>query len=481
MPDTLRILFLAAEAEPFVKVGGLGDVGGSLPRALMELPPRVTGGLRLDVRLVLPLHNAIRNDAAILRPVAEFAVHRHGSSLQARVFERSLDGAVVYFIGGEPVNATQSVYSANLAQDREKYAFFSLAALELTRCLGWQPHILHANDWHTALAVYAVHSRRADPFFAPVRTVLALHNLPYMGGDAMDILSAYGLMPVNDVVLPKWARTQPLPLGLWAADAIVPVSPAYANEIMTPEFGCGLEGFLRGRAATITGILNGLDTVRWDPETDDALAVNFSADRLEARAANKTALQSELILPIEPEMPVLAMVSRFDMQKGVDLAIEALRLVADLPWQAAFLGTGGILLEDAARQLDAAFPGRVRAAIRYDARLACQIYAGADILLMPSRYEPCGLSQMIAMRYGCVPVVRAVGGLKDTVKDGHTGFLFVAPTSEALAAALRRTLATFADGEKWQQLQRNAMLQDFSWQRFARQYVALYQTLVPFS
>jgi len=473
MTKTINILFLASEVEPFVKVGGLADVAGSLPLALRALP----GEPRLDVRLALPLHRAIQADPANLIPGVEFSVSRGRINIPAQVLEDELGGMTVYFIAGGPISEAATVYSSDPTFDREKYTFFSLAALEMTRALGWRPDILHANDWHTALALYALRTRRSDPFFTPLRSVLTLHNLPYMGGNGSEQLAAYGLNPVEDDALPQWAHNQPLPLGLWAADALVAVSPTYAQEILTPEFGCGLQNFLRGRGDAFSGILNGLDTVSWDPAADPGLAANFDACSLTSRPANKAALREHLGLQDDPGVPLLAMVGRIDPQKGVDIVLDATRQIVDLPWQMVILGKGDASLEDGARRLEADFPGRVRAVIDYNAPLGRLIYGGADVFLMPSRYEPCGLAQMIAMRYGCVPVVRATGGLKDTVEEGRTGFLFEEATPEALVEALRRALATYPEQAKWQKLQRNGMKQDFSWTKSAQQYRTVYQSL----
>jgi starch synthase len=477
MPATLKILFLAAEAEPFIKMGGLADVAGSLPLALRGLPQEATQGLALDVRLVLPLHNAIRSNAITMHPVAEFSIYRSGGDLPVQVFETSLDGMPVYFIDGEPISSAASVYSHKLALDRQKYTFFSLAALEMIRHMGWQPDILHANDWHTALSIYAYHSHLADSERGRIRSVLSLHNLPYMGGDASDVLAAYGLNPLSDAALPVWARSQLLPLGIWASDAIVPVSPSYAQEILTPDFGCGLEAFLRSRSDSITGILNGLDLAAWDPATDKCLAANFSGTDLSGRVLNKAALQKQLDLMEEPRTPVLAMIGRIDLQKGVDIAIDTLHQIPELAWQFIILGSGDPALEKAARAMQAEYPERVRAVIGYDETLSRLIYGGADMFLMPSRYEPCGLAQMIAMRYGCVPVVRATGGLKDTVREDRTGFLFPKADSASMLETLKRAFSAYAISEKWEQIQRSAMQEDFSWPRSAALYATLYRSL----
>jgi len=476
MPEPLKVMFLAAEAEPFIKIGGLADVAGSLPRALRALPVRATNGAKLDVRLVLPMHRSIRVEAKDLRTVAEFSIYRRGGALPVQVFEYFQDGVPVYFVSGEPITSAPTVYSNNPEADRDKYTFFSLAALQMICCLDWQPDILHANDWHTAMSLYALHSHRTDPRLSHIHTLLTLHNLPYMGNDGQDVLSAYGLMPLEDDLMPNWARCQALPLGLWAADVIVPVSPTYGREILTPEFGCGLESFLQTRSKTITGILNGLDNKLWNPATDQSLVSHFNADQLLPRIANRAALRMDLGLVDKP-VPLLAMIGRIEWQKGVDISIEALRQMEDLDWQFVILGTGDPVLEAEARSLQAYYPDRVRTVLRYDAELSRRIYAGADMFLMPSRYEPCGLAQMIAMRYGCVPVVHATGGLKDTVQEDKTGFLFPEANPASMLEALRRAFGIHGDQGKWLQLQRNGMEEDFSWARPARQYAMLYRSL----
>jgi len=479
MKKTIRVLFLAAEAEPFIKVGGLADVAGSLPLALRDLAGSDRSEPKLDIRLVLPQHRVGQSGSATLRPVAEFPVYRRGGSLPARVSKTVYKGMTVYFINGEPISSAAGVYSTDTAQDREKYGFFSLAAVELTRYLDWRVDILHANDWHTALALYALRSHRKNPEFASLRTMLTLHNLPYMGGEGRDVLRAYGLTPGEDASLPDWARSQPLPLGLWSADAVIPVSPTYAREILTPDFGCGLDPYLRTRADSITGILNGLDVDSWNPGTDPSLTAAFSLDTLSERGANKAALQKQLGLAVEPRTPLLAMIGRVDPQKGVDITLAALPLLADQPWQFVLLGAGIAALEEAARRFQANFPDRARVVTRFDPGLSRAIYGGADAFLMPSRYEPCGLAQMIAMRYGCVPIVRKTGGLKDTVKEGRTGFLFEKPLPEAMAEAVGRALTVYASPGKWRRFQANGMREDFSWPRSAQQYALVYRSLIP--
>ncbi len=472
MSQTINILFLAAEAEPFVKVGGLGDVAGTLPRALRALS---NDEIKLDVRLVLPHHSVIRSDT--FRPVGIYSIPRGRAEVQVEAYEGILDGMPVYFINGDPIRASGSVYSSNNTLDAEKYAFFSFAALELPRQINWEPNIIHVNDWHTALAAYGNLVKRWNEKSRRVSSLVTIHNLPFLGPNMKEILEEYGL-PLANTDLPEWARGMPMPLGLWASDAIVAVSPTYADEILHPEFGCGLQDFFRNRTSNLTGILNGLDTVSFDPQTDPTLASNFNAETLSMRPPNKVALQERVGLPVNPDVPLLGMVSRMDQAKGIDIALKGLKMMAKQDWQLVLLGAGDLKLEETAKKLQEELPDRVRVETRYDAKLARQIYAGSDIFLMPSRYEPCGISQMIAMRYGSVPLVRAVGGLHDTVTDSETGFVFVDTKVKSFNDTLRRALQLYPYRSRWMNLQKAGMAQDFSWTNSARKYLDLYKNLI---
>lgn len=477
MSKTIKVLFLAAEAAPFVKIGGLADVAGSLPHALRALSEEDTGGVKLDVRLALPLHMVIRTDSATLRPVASFNMRRASQDMNAQVFETRDQDLPVYFVSGEPITTSGSVYSSNAALDGEKYTFFSLAALEMTKHLDWQPDIVHVNDWHTALAAYALQLKHWDREMRGTKSLLTVHNLPFMGPDLTGRLAAYGLT-LAQTDLPVWARAMPLPLGLWAAGKTVAVSPSYADEMLSHEFGSGLDDFLRVHNDSLMGIINGIDIESFDPATDQSISTNFSATTLDERIWNKTALQKTLGLAPNSAVPLFGVVSRMDTQKGIDLVIDTLSKIKNDNWQAVILGTGDPALEKRAKRLEKKFPDQVKVEIRYDGRLARKIYAGSDIFLMPSRYEPCGLSQMIAMRYGCIPIVRSTGGLKDTVKHAETGFVFKGDTTTAFLKAIYESLDVFANQDHWRSLQRNAMAQDFSWKNSAKQYAALYQSLL---
>lgn len=474
--DRLKVFFLAAEADPFVKIGGLGDVAGSLPYAL------ISAGV--DTRMAIPLHGNIQQQNLPLQQIARYDINHQDGKIEAVAFKADFDGLVVYFISGDPIPSLAPVYSGNNAIDGYKYTFFSMAALRLLEHIDWTPDILHANDWHTAPAVYAHYlSQRNSDRSSKIASVLGIHNLPYLGNGAESALESFGLPPATTSDLPWWAQTLPLPLGILSCDQIITVSPSYAQEILTPEYGSGLDSFLRSRRASISGVLNGLSIDQWDPVLDMALPSRYDVDTINHRQSNKLALQKELNLPQDLDKPLFALISRLDPQKGVDLLPAALHAISTHPWQLVILGNGVPELESEMRQLETNFPGRVKAEIRYDFNLSRRIYGGADILLIPSRYEPCGLTQMIAMLYGCVPVARAVGGLKDTIGDDgtqktQTGFLFDRASAADLAAALRRSLLVIKQKQNWLSIQKNGMVQDFSWERSAKQYISIYNQII---
>jgi starch synthase len=465
----MRVLFLAAEAAPFVKVGGLADVAGSLPRALRELGH--------DVRVAIPGYGGIDWARWRPEPVASFPVPHRGGAQKADVYLADQD---VYLICGPPIPTDQSVYGS-IAEDGPKFTFFSLAALWSCGTLAWKPDLVHANDWHTSPAVYwLAASGRRDPFYRSTGTLLTIHNLPHMGKGAGAYLGDYGL-PLTPAVeaLPPDLRDSLLGLGIVSADFLSTVSPTYAREIRTPEGGHGLDGVLRAREDRLAGVLNGIDTRFWNPSTDRALAQRYDADTLEQRRANKSALQHEAGLARGERIPLLAVVSRLDSQKGLDIGVSAVWSWLAAGGQFVLLGTGDPVLEREYAAMEMERPGQASVRLRFDADYAHRIYAGADLVLIPSRYEPCGLTQMIAMRYGAVPVARRTGGLADTVVDagdpGGTGLMFDEFRPEALADALDRALAVYSDPERWQELQRRGMQTDFSWRRSARAYEKLYR------
>jgi len=482
---TINVLFLAAEAEPFIKIGGLGDVAGALPDAIDQVSKDQPHSDGVDIRLVLPYHYAIKQRGIQTTYLGDFDVPQKKGKLTCRVYTAEKDGIPVYLLDGAPIDEKSPVYSPDPILDGYKFVFFSLACLLLADFLDWRVDILQANDWHTASAIYALHQLNfASKNLERTKTLYTLHNLPYMGYGVQQALSDYRLPASNNKNLPEWARHAPLPLGLLYADKIIAVSPNYAREILTPEFGCGLEDFLETQTSKMDGIINGLDTTIWDPETDNNIPKNYCADCLPSKAVNKRNLLEKFDLSYDENVPLLTLVSRMDPQKGIDIVIKGMRYCEDLPWQAIFLGTGNPVVEEMARELEVRYPDRVRSIINFDGKLAHQLYAGADMFLMPSRYEPCGLSQMIAMRYGTVPIARATGGLVDTIEhisykvNGGTGFLFDRPYPSVFANTLRRAISFYQDPEAWKQIQLNGMAIDFSWKNSAQKYIDVYKDIL---
>jgi starch synthase len=479
----LRVLYLAAEAAPFVKVGGLGDVAAALPLQLRKMG--------LDLRLALPLYPQLQSLIQGKSPSARCSILTSAEPMTALGYEIRLEGLPICLVDGDPIRHTDAVYHDLPREDASKFLFFSLAALELSRVLGWPPDVVHANDWHTAAAIYWLGVRgKQTSFWARAATVLTIHNLPYLGNGLGEGLALYGLPAGREVAgsldnqLPEWTAEAVLPLALSCADVITTVSPSYASEIQTPEFGCGLDSFFRSRSDRLLGILNGLDLDKWNPATDPDVPMPFDADHLDRRQKNRWGLRRELDLGGEGCEPMVGIVSRLDAQKGLDLAVPALEAWVRSKGHVVVLGTGDRSLEEAYRALAQRYPDQVAAEVGYDSRRASQIYAGADLFLMPSRYEPCGLGQMIAMRYGCPPVVRATGGLRDTVRDVSsprgTGFVFDLASSDAIWEGLCRARESLTSPEHWRRLQRNGMQQDYGWSRPARAYLKAYRRAIRF-
>lgn len=478
----IRVLFLSAEVAPLIKVGGLGDVAGSLPPALSR--SQLPGQPQIDIRVALPYYPSLKRQKLVVEPACRVKVLRKGKPVQGVVYQTLLNGLITYLIDGEPFDNDEPIYSADPELDGEKFVFFSLAALDMLNKQDWKPDILHANDWHSAAALYSDWLRDGSKFgHEQHKRIITIHNLPFMGREAENAMAAYGLPCAVDAHLPRWGTLFPLPLGMLAADRVVTVSPSYAAEILTPEFGSGLQDFLFTIRGKLTGILNGLDTAVWDPSTDPEIVNNYSAPTVNNRILNKLELQKEMELPEDPSTPLLTIISRLDQQKGIDIALDGLRQLGLHDWQLVLLGSGNKHLEASAFSLESQFPKKVRVNIKFDPQLSHRLYSAADMILMPSRYEPCGLAQMIAMRYGCIPIARATGGLIDTITDDpsgihSTGFLFTQQSPDAYNVALRRALFAFQQPSLWAEIQQRAMYLDFSWDQSAVKYIDLYANLV---
>lgn len=473
----VRILYVVAEAAPFVKVGGLADVAYGLPRALRALGH--------DVRVILPRYRAINGAAyhlQALRSPFEVSVGLAGETRPVEVEVSEVTGVPTYFIWDEYYFGRDQVYG--YPDDPQRFIFFCRAVLAFLRHIDWRPEILHGNDWHTGfLFLWLATAGRRERFYRPIATVFTIHNMAYQGitGDA---LLAFGGIHehVERLEVEPPGHINWLARGIAHADAINTVSPRYAQEILTPEFGFGLEPLLQRRADRLFGILNGIDPEAWDPRTDPALVARFDAETLERRAENKRAAQEAFGLPPRSEVPLFAFIGRLIEQKGVDLLLATAEALFARGVQVAILGTGMPEYEAAFAEWPSRFPGQAGVRLAFDEALARLLYGGADVFLMPSKFEPCGLSQMIAMRYGAIPLVHAVGGLVDTVRDiaqeDGTGFVFSPFSEEAFLAAVDRALALYRNPAAWRAVQRRAMARDFSWSASAQAYEALYQRAV---
>ncbi len=485
MPSaTLRVLFVASEAFPLVKTGGLGDVCGSLPAALQSLG--------CELRLLMPAYRDAVARAGRLRAVSRLSLPGFGEVglLEGRLPGTRvplwlLDDPAAYDRPGTPyLDAHGRPWDDNAA----RFALLGRAAAQLALGAGpdgWRPDVLHANDWQTGLAPALLAHVPQRP-----TTIFTVHNLSYQGLFPYTTFVALGLPQVlwSHEGLEFYGQLSFIKGGLVFADWITTVSPTYAREIQTPAHGCGLDGLLRHRSSRLRGILNGINTRDWNPARDPHLVQRYTQARLADKLPNKLALQQELGLVRDADIPLLGIVGRLVPQKGVDLVLAAWpRLSADRSLQLVVLGSGDADLEQRLRAEAARYPERLAVVIGYDEILAHRIIAGADIFLMPSRFEPCGLNQMYSQRYGTVPVVHRVGGLGDTVVDASaenlrdgtaTGLVFEEPTAEAFAAAVERALALYADKRQWHKLMRAGMRQDFGWRQSAREYLRLYEQAV---
>ncbi len=478
----INVLFIAAEADPFVKVGGLGDVAGSLPGAIREVMLLPESAADIDIRLAIPFYPSVKEKLPDAPKVGEYSLKSGTEEQTVTVYETSSGSIPVYLLDGDPIRQVNAVYSDNPSADAEKFIFFSLACIMLPAFLNWPVNIIHANDWHTAISIYAL--RAMNDFRSPsIKTVLSIHNLPYLGQGCQPCMEAYDIPAYPFGLLPSWAQHLPLPLGLSTADRIIPVSPGYAQEIQTPDFGSGLERLLQSRSKHITGIINGIDQNQWDPKTDPLIHQNYGLESLDQKYQNKQILLDSFGLDTNLKIPLLVVVSRMDHQKGMDLVVGGLQELLDFHWQAVILGSGDPAIEDSCVAFSAQHPNRVRMITGYHVNLAHQLYAGGDIFLMPSRYEPCGISQMIAMRYGTIPVARATGGLRDTItptRPGNpgSGYLFEQSSSSSFAQAIQFSLQDYSDPIIWREIQENAMSRDFSWKTSALKYIFQYADLV---
>jgi starch synthase len=479
----MRILLASPEVAPFAKTGGLADVAGALPKALAKLGH--------DVRVVLPKYRMVDPAKHGLRPrLASLPVPVAGRMEPATVWEGTIDSAPVYFVQHDGYYDREALYQTkegDYPDNAERFAFFSRAILEMVRRLAFLPEIFHCNDWQTGLVpTYLRTTLQGVRELQTTGVLFTVHNLGYQGLFPPEALAAVNLGRelFNPFGIEFYGKVNFLKAGLVFADLITTVSRKYSQEIQTEEFGHGLEGVLRARAKDVHGILNGIDYDEWHPTRDAFIAARFSRDDIAGKATCKADLQRAFGLPDRPDAPLLAAISRLTPQKGMDLVVKALDALPDLDAQFVLLGTGDADLHQAFQGARARHPTRIGLKLGFDVALSHKIEAGADMFLMPSRYEPCGLNQMYSLAYGTAPVVRATGGLDDTIQPFDpgtgegTGVKFTEATSEALVQAVRAAVALYRQPDHWGRLVRNGMACDFSWDRSAAEYVALYQQIV---
>lgn len=467
MDKKIKILMAAAEAAPFAKVGGLGDVVGSLPLALAKL--------NCDVRVIIPLYGAIDRKQFKLHLIKKnISVPSARKIKKVNVWQTKFPGskAIIYFIESDYFKAKE-IYKPE-GNNAEAFLFFSVAVLTSLPIIKFKPDIIHCHDFHTALIIDMLKITN-DSFCEKIKTVYTIHNINYQGASGLEILSTGNLQNNSLSSLSRDMQDGDINFmvqGILNADLVNTVSKTYAKEIATTDYGANLEKVTRLRK--IYGILNGLDTKLFDPATDKLIVKKYSVKSLANKIINKLALQKKLGFNEDAKMPLIGMVTRLTWQKGIDLIDEKL---LQLPCQFVILGTGVKQYEEQLKNLEKKYPNKIRVKTYFDLQLAQQIYAGSDIFLMPSRFEPCGLGQMIAMRYGTVPVVRATGGLADTV-NSKVGFKFKEFSADELNITLQDVLKVFANEKKWKQLQTNCMRQDFSWDKSANEYLRLYRKLL---
>ena len=472
----MKVLYAASEAVPFCKTGGLADVAGSLPPAL--------AAQGVETAVILPLYRLVKERFAdqltfLCYDYVDLA-WRHA---YCGLFSLKKDGVTWYFLDNEQYFGRPELYGC--ADDGERFGFFSRAVVKMLDHLDFWPDVIHCNDWQTALIpIYLKDDGVREERYRSVRTVLTIHNIEYQGRyDPYCLGGLFGLDRgwVDDGTLLLDGDLNLLKGAILTADAVNAVSPTYAQELKNPYFAHRMEGILTQCGYKLSGVLNGIDMKLYDPAADPRIAANYTAENISGKAADKAALQKALGLRPEPETPIIAMVSRLVTHKGLDLIREVMGDIMELPVQFVLLGSGDAAYEDFFRHAAERWPERMAIRLGYDEALSMAIYAGADLFLMPSRSEPCGLSQMIAMRYGTVPIVRETGGLKDTVqpyeawRDAGTGFTFANYSSADMLHVLREAAYLYKDyPDAFARLRRRAMERDFSWNRSAGDYLKIY-------
>ena len=471
----MKVLYVASEALPYAASGGLADVAGSLPKAIRT---RLVG-----CRVVLPLYESVPQE---LRDTMTFLTSLSVPVAWRRqycgVFEAKHNGVIYYLLDNQYYFKRAGLYGHY--DDAERFAFFARAVLEMIELIGFKPDVIHANDWQAALIpVYYSLFYTDRPGYEGIKTVYTIHNIQYQGKYGMEILGdVFGLPDSARNLVEHDGCINLMKGGIEAAHQVTTVSPSYARELEDPWFSHGLDSIIRARSWKMSGILNGIDTIGYDPATDPQVFKNYSAADFAPTAENKRALQERLNLPQRPDVPLIGMVTRLVSHKGLDLVKHIFDGLMQMDVQVVVLGSGEWVFENYFREAQSRYPGKFCYCAGFVPELARKIYAGSDIFLMPSKSEPCGLSQMVACRYGSVPIVRETGGLRDSITDcgdgAGNGFTFKTYNADDMFYAIRRALDAYADKEQWPVLVKRAMECDFSWGRSANEYIRLYRSLI---
>ncbi len=472
----MKVLYVASEALPFAASGGLADVAGSLPRALRR---RLVG-----CRVVMPLYESVpqelRDSMTFLTSLSVPVAWRRQ---YCGVFEAKIDGVIYYLLDNQYYFKRQGMYGHY--DDAERFAFFSRAVLEMLPYIDFRPDIIHANDWQSALVplYYSLYYANREEYTG-IKTVFTIHNIQYQGKYGMELLDDVVGIPRDKHSLMEFdGCANYMKSAIETAHCVTTVSPTYAEEILDPWFSWGLDPILQARQWKVHGILNGIDTVGYDPATDEQIYAHYTVDTVaDGKAANKKALQERLHLPQRADVPLIGMVTRLASHKGLDLVKYVVDTLLTRDVQLVILGSGEWVYESFFRELQSQYPDKFCYCAGFVPELARKIYAGADIFLMPSKSEPCGLAQMVACRYGTLPVVRQTGGLKDSIRDSGDedgfGFTFQSYNADDMLGAIDRALTAYADPDRLAKLRNRCMTEDFSWGRSANEYIRLYKSLL---
>ena len=475
----MKVLFAASEAHPFIKTGGLGDVMGALPQSLTELG--------VDVRVVIPKYKNIKDELKQnLQFIKWFTVPVGWRDQYCGIFQYKYKDVVYYFIDNEYYFNRDELYG--YYDDGERFAFFNRAVLEFIKEVDWQPDIINCNDWQAGMVPVLLNLEyKNNEFYSNMKTVFSIHNLLFKGNFVPNVLPelfGYDYMPLTNGSVELGGLVSFLKGGLNYSDHITTVSNTYAEEIKTQQYGEGLDGLLRCKSNFLKGIVNGIDYEEFDPEKDKLIFKNFTWNSISDKVENKVSLQKELGLPQKPETPMIALISRLTHQKGCDLIVSIIDRLLQKDIQFVVLGTGDYWYEETFNNLQYRYPDKVSANIKFDNALAHKIYAATDMFLMPSLFEPCGLGQLIALRYGSIPIVRETGGLKDTISPYNkytgigNGFGFKNFNSNELMQMIEYALTIYGEKDAWNNIIRQAMDSDNSWEKSAIQYKLLYEEIV---